>query len=204
MLTKILENDAHRYASETEYHITGGTYPDRVKNTFGKDLPKIRHGRILDMGCSIGQTTIELATRYPDSTIIGIDINPCNLCLSDESISDARQGFDRLGDQVIKCSGREYKMPTGFILGDGFRPPFPDNTFNAVFCMNNIYYMHLHRTNEHVRRRLPQIANIVKPGGYLLVSGNTNYIILRKIKGTLKEHRISDELCSLKHYERLF
>ena len=204
MLTKIIENNAHQYASEIGYHIAGGTYPNRVGKTFGKDLPKIRRGRILDWGCSIGQTTIDLATLYPDATVLGIDINPRNLCLSDESVSDARQGFARLGDHVIKCPGKEYKIPAGFILGDGFKPPFPDNTFNAVFCMNNLYYLHLYRTNEHIRKQLPKIASIVKPGGYLLVSGDTNYIILRKTKGTLREHRISDKLCSLKHYERLF
>jgi len=192
---------AETYTPEKGYHTASRCYYGRVAETFGRNLPRIKQARILDFGCSIGWTTIELANLYPDSSVIGIDIRRY-------SILDALQNRDRTKKEGIVAEFRDIlvgnhlvyrpclKTPDHFFIADGFHAPFKAETFEAVFCMNNIYYIVSHAEKQLATERLNQIARLVKPGGFLLISGcstdlENDYIILKKRAQGFVQHKIS-------------
>jgi 2-polyprenyl-3-methyl-5-hydroxy-6-metoxy-1,4-benzoquinol methylase len=88
------------------YWTSDATYKGRVRETFGNSLPQINQGIILDWGCSEGLTTQELCEIYPNSIVIGIDIDP-------ERILAAR---------LNRSKGSYY-------LEDGYKSNFADGNF---------------------------------------------------------------------------
>lgn len=127
-------------------------------------LPKISLGNILDLGCSSGVTTQEIADIYQDSQIIGIDVNHRRLRIA---------------------SGLNSNANIHFLLADGYQMPFSDLAFDAVFCMNNL--------NQVIgcemisRKKLVEIANeiarVIKPRGYLMFSGQDRSIMQKSDSG---------------------
>jgi len=193
---------AETYTPELGYHTQSQCYYGRVAGTFGKDLPKIRQGKILDIGCSKGWTTIELANLYQDTCIIGIDIQSWSIVDALQSMDQARkEGRVEELHSILHGNRLAYKpglkMPDHFLAADGFYPPFKAETFQAVFCMNNIHYAIPRIEESLAAKRLNQIARLVKPGGFLLISGfgpdfENDYIILKKLTQDFQQHKISD------------
>ena len=162
-----------KYKVKDGYHTINNTYLGRINRIFAKNLPIIKKGIILDWGCSCGHTTYDLSRMYPNCEIIGIDL--------DESlIKDAK---------LNSCAS--------FFVMDGFTRSFIDGSFDAVFCLNNIYYSLIHMKEELAISRLKTIGDLVKPHGFLAISGlffdvnDNNYIILKKRRsGLFKEIKI--------------
>ncbi len=121
-------------------------------------LPRISLGKILDLGSSSGETTQEIADIYPDSSVTGIDINP---------------------KRIKKARRSDLNPNIEFLIADGYKMPFSNLTFDAVFCMNNL--------NQAIgcemisKERLVEIANeiaiVIKPRGYLMFSGQDKSIM---------------------------
>jgi ubiquinone/menaquinone biosynthesis C-methylase UbiE len=83
-------------------------------------LPK--HATILDIGCGLGDTTLMLNERFPNSTITGLD------------------GDDHLIDAAIK-ENKSIHPNFNFICGDALHLPFEDNSFDFVFsryCLHHV------------------------------------------------------------------
>lgn len=141
------------------YWISGNyTTLERVSRTFGLRLPKILEGNILDIGCSRGHTTRELALLYESCNVLGIDI-------SKPIIREAK-----------KMTDRELYPNLEFRVADGYTASLPQQ-FDAVFCMNNIlpaYQKMKHYGSngalEKFRIGLRNIKSMIKPGGYFLFS----------------------------------
>jgi SAM-dependent methyltransferase len=128
----------------------------RVREDFGANLMQI-NGDILDIGCSEGETTREIADIYPDSRVIGID-------RSSERIEIARKN----------CLGCE------FLVADAYDLPFERNSFEGVFCMNNLWFL-----MSKNRTRVPdevflKIWDLIQQGGYFFFSGSYHGLVLRK------------------------
>lgn len=100
-------------------------------------------GRVLDVGCGAGRTTIELHRRGHD--VIGIDI-------SERMVNAAREEFPKLNVEV----------------GDATDLRFDDNTFdNLLFSYCGIDYVH----PEPARRQaLREIRRVLVPGGTVAFS----------------------------------
>jgi len=163
---------------KTEFHYNGLKYwgfgftrPHRIPRTFGK-LPKFSNGPILDFGCYNGETTKWLSKKYPSLDVIGVEYF-----------------FDRLPK----------KTSQKFVCGDGLKI-FKPESFEAVFCLNNLYYQlrykshyeDLEKRNQDItkaenimKQMLGDLGRLVQEKGYLFFSGEThdkkvNKIILRK------------------------
>ncbi|VVB79543.1 Trans-aconitate 2-methyltransferase [uncultured archaeon] len=122
----------------------------RVKSTFEESLPQIPSGRILDLGCSIGMTTEEIASLYPSCNVYGIDMNP----------------------RALEIARERVNVPEiEFILGDGFRKPFPAEHFDGIFCMNNLGFTFNPGNPQTFKRHLDNILSMVRQEGYLLFAG---------------------------------
>jgi SAM-dependent methyltransferase len=141
------------------------TDPDRVIEDFPiYRLPKISRGIILDLGCSSGLTTQEIARIYQDSSVIGIDINP-------EKIQEARSLNENPN--------------INFVIADGYNMPFPDSAFNGVFCMNNLNQAIGCEvvSGEGLVRIANEIGRVIKSKGHLMFSGEDETIMQKRGSG---------------------
>jgi len=103
------------------------------------DLPPTPH--ILDLGCGTGEITRRLATRFPQATLVGIDILEGNL-----AIARRDDGFD----------GR-----IRYEEGDAFALVFGDASFDLVVCR------HMSQAVPDFPKVLAEITRVLRPGGWL-------------------------------------
>lgn len=172
-----------RYPMSAGYWNSSSTFASRVRLNFGSFIPKVSDGSwILDFGCSLGLTTIALANIHKKSNVIGIDINRvgylANYCGVQEMYSAMKECRFYLGNGYKKS-------PYAFLIADGFHAPFKDGSFEAVYCMNNLYYLLKDIKPDLLTLRFNQVGRVVKEGGYLLISGNnagigSDSIVLQK------------------------
>jgi SAM-dependent methyltransferase len=95
---------------------------------------------VLDAGCGSGSLTIELARRYPDTTLVGLDLNPAI-----REVYRASRSLPNL--HVVRASV--------------FEVPSRDGTFDYVWC-NGV----LHHTGD-TRRGFNELARVTRRGGRL-------------------------------------
>jgi SAM-dependent methyltransferase len=98
--------------------------------------------RILDLGCGTGEVTRRLAQRYPQATLLGIDILEGNLGL-------ARRDSSAFGQRIA------------YEQGDAFALQHADASFDLVVCR------HMSQAVPDFPRVLSEITRVLKPGGWL-------------------------------------
>ena len=98
--------------------------------------------RILDLGCGTGEITQRLATRFPQATLVGVDILEGNLAI-------ARRDNMPAGDRI------DYEQDDAFALR------FEDAGFDLVVCR------HMSQAVPDFPQVLAEITRVLKPGGWL-------------------------------------
>ena len=101
-------------------------------------LPK--NATILDIGCGLGDTTLMLNERFPNSTITGLD-------------GDA---------SLIEAAIEEKKMlhaNLDFVCADALHLPFDDNSFDFVFCRYILHHI------PDAMAALHEMKRVCKDGG---------------------------------------
>jgi ubiquinone/menaquinone biosynthesis C-methylase UbiE len=98
--------------------------------------------RILDIGCGTGEITRRLAARYPQATLLGIDILESNLEL-------ARRG------------GKEFADRIRYEAGDAFALALSDASFDLVVCR------HVSQAVPDFAKVLAELTRVLRPGGWL-------------------------------------
>ena len=97
--------------------------------------------RILDLGCGTGEITRRLAMRYPQATVLGIDILDSNL--------ERARAMDDGGGRI------------GYAQGDAFALDLVEASFDLVACR------HMSQAVPDFPRVLHEITRVLKPGGWL-------------------------------------
>ncbi len=105
-------------------------------------LPYLKSGqRLLDIGCGPGTITVGLAAIVAPGEVTGMDLAESQIALARERAA-------------------EHKLQnTRFITGSVYEVPFPNETFDVVFC---------HTVFEHLKEPVPamrEIRRVLKPGG---------------------------------------
>lgn len=102
-------------------------------------------GNVLDAACGIGQWSNALAEL--NNKVVGVD-----LMSSRTNIADA----------LTIAQGNDCKFETGSIE----ELPFPNDTFEGVFCYGAFMFTNMPKT-------LNEFARVLKPGGRLYLNGNS-------------------------------
>lgn len=97
--------------------------------------------RILDVACGNGATTKRVQTCYPTSTVTGINISTRQL--------------HRCQNNTPYCQ---------FVLMDATCLGFPENSFDAIICIEAAFHFNTRQ------RFIAEARRILKPGGYLLLA----------------------------------
>jgi MPBQ/MSBQ methyltransferase len=95
----------------------------------------------LDVACGLGATTGHIASRYPDSKVVGANISAKQLNTAKQKHPDCR-----------------------FVQMDAVTLALPDNSFDAVICVEAAFHFD---TRE---RFIQEAYRVLKPGGLLLLS----------------------------------
>lgn len=97
--------------------------------------------RILDLGCGTGEITRRLAQRYPQATLLGIDILDANL--------DRARAMDDAGGRIHYDRGDAFALRCGAA------------EFDLVACR------HMSQAVPDFPQVLAEITRVLKPGGWL-------------------------------------
>ncbi len=194
-----------RYKAWRGYHNQVDTYYGRVRLSFGDSLPNIRRGgRVLDWGCGDGYTTIELANIYRNCVVIGIELREYLRGFIDYTVRMAKEDPGHLRMHIPPDLKRRVPVernpvfPYKFVMADGFHAPFRKGTFDAVYCMNNLYYTLGTPEPGLARKRVQQVGGLVREGGHLLISGNNGgedrktFVIIEKNEGKLVLEQVNN------------
>lgn len=98
---------------------------------------------VLDIACGTGEILIRLATQYPQTTFIGIDLTPAMVEL-------ARSKTKLLPNVAIKEGNAEHLT-------------FSDNVFDAVLCSEAFHHF------SHPEQALQEIHRVAKERSFLMI-----------------------------------
>lgn len=163
------------YNGHMSYHLETRTRYDRVGDTLGSLLASlpISPRRVLDFGCSTGETTVELAyiLREVAQEVVGIDINSTVIGQHyDSAIRAYNSGALGQGNEWIPC-------PIDFFSIDGYSPQLLQlKRFDLIIAMNNLLYEFRTLVDSGQAKRIkPHIIALrqcLMPSGILLVSSD--------------------------------
>jgi SAM-dependent methyltransferase len=142
------------YGSAAARHIAGRTAADNADFFLGYLKPGMT---LLDCGCGPGTITLGLAEVVTPGLVTGID-------LDQQSIDSGRANAAQIGVTNVR-----------FEVGDVYKLPFPDNSFDAAF--EHYLFLHLRQPLAAMR----EILRVLKPGGAF---GTRNPAHNRNIVGT--------------------
>jgi SAM-dependent methyltransferase len=153
---QIVEYYVHTHDAYRKYHSTEGAVHMALNEDGRFDPAGYRtHLRLMErdwatppaavLELAFGQAynLLDLAARHPQTAFTGIDMTPVHVELSRQRIATA---------------GLENVTLT---LGDFHRLPYPDASFDHVFCVEAFCYA------IDLRQALSEIARVLRPGGAL-------------------------------------
>ncbi len=139
---------------------------------------------MLDLGCAAGRTSFDLATRFPDALVLGIDIDAGVLRLA-QAAARGRVSYPRRRIGVAYDRRRfDVSLPdterVDFWACDALALPFATGGADLVAALNLLDCV------PEPRRLLAGLADAVRPGGRILLA--TPYDWARR--ATAPEHWI--------------
>ncbi|MDD5766281.1 MAG: class I SAM-dependent methyltransferase [Candidatus Marinimicrobia bacterium] len=133
------------------------------------------HGKILDVGCGNGIFLLEWSAGDNQSTqLFGLDYDG-------HALSEAKLIFKD-----------NHLSPDRFIRGDAFHLPFPENSFDAVFCLNTLINIH---PFTRVSALLSELHRVCKKNGKIVFDYRNAYnpvlksrYVFNSVTGRLTTH----------------
>jgi len=117
--------------------------------------------KVLDIGCGVGGPAREIS-RFTGAKLVGLNINELQ-------VERAKFYTQKYGMQDL-CN---------FVVGDFHKIPFPENTFDAVYCIEASCH------SPHREKVFAEAMRVLKPGGRFLT---TEYCLTNKYDPDNPEH----------------
>lgn len=191
-----------KYRVSKELRSNGAVTLDRIA----------KQGNKLDVGCSFGATTTEIAHMFPESFIYGVDRNQRVIEEHKIILTPYGTGFNRWNFPEVcgveKPKNDNYEL----LVAEAPQLPFEEGYFSTIFDMNNTYFSLwsalCNRKFEDIERLefidyknyFRKMSNFLEIGGHMIISGDAQsyeghqfpdlfeHTLLRKTsKGTLEE-----------------
>lgn len=116
-----------------------------IHNILDKNYPDFQPHHILDMGCSVGHSTLAYADKYPEAEIWGIDL-----------------GASLLRYANARAKALDFKV--NFAQQNAENTDFKDNSFDLV-----VSHILLHEIPNIARKRVfAESYRLLKPGGVMI------------------------------------
>jgi len=116
-----------------------------VVNWLKRHMPDLRPARILDMGCTVGHSTLPYKEGFPEAEVIGIDVAAPQL-------------------RYAHARAAGLGLEVGFLQRNAEATGFPDNHFDLV-----VSHILLHETSGKAMPRIfRECFRILKPGGLMI------------------------------------
>ncbi len=109
-------------------------------------LDDVRPSTILDLGCGTGQLTRRLIERYPDATVVAVDLSP---------------GMLAKAAQRLAATGSHHPA---IVRADAQQLPFAPASVDVVVCTESF---HWYRDQAGA---LDGLAELLRPGGRLVIA----------------------------------
>ncbi|EFJ11155.1 hypothetical protein SELMODRAFT_126718 [Selaginella moellendorffii] len=113
--------------------------------------------QVLDVGCSVGLSTIYLAEAFPSAQITGLDLSPYFLAVAQHKEKQ------RIAD------GKLQRNPIRWHHANGEHTGFPSCTFDIVSIAYVIHECPVHAT----KGLLKEAYRVLKPGGTIAITDNS-------------------------------
>lgn len=127
----------------------GGNLQDQVRGLLLSNLDWNGKGRALDIGCGSAPLTIELAHRYPEARITGIDYWGANWEYS-KSVCETNARIEGVGDRATFQNSSASSLP------------FEDETFDLV--ISNLTFHEVSDVKDK-KEAIKEALRVVKTGG---------------------------------------
>ncbi|ONI90950.1 hypothetical protein ALI22I_11020 [Saccharothrix sp. ALI-22-I] len=123
-------------------------YEQHHYSTMLDHLPEQPYRRMLDVGCSEGVFTDQLAARHPQAEVVGVDIS--------------QRATDRARAGGVSGSGKRPRYLRLDVVSDDL-----DDRYDVVICAEMLYYL---GRPERVRQSCRRLSRLLAPGGVLVVA----------------------------------
>lgn len=133
------------------------------------DLGALPDGPVLDLGCSVGGTTLRLSAQMPERPVIGMDLSWGMLRLGREALTDGQitVSLKEVGLVYRRVRHRLADRPgplADFWIGDALWPPFAPGCFGTVIALNLLDCV------QAPVQALAAIDRLLVPGGRCLLA----------------------------------
>jgi SAM-dependent methyltransferase len=173
------------YHYGTNNFFLGHNAQDEIQHNVADNAPlpgdgKVR--RILDLGCSTGQTTMALKERFPDAQVWGVDVGGPMVHYAHMRANDVNSNVN-FRHALAEATG------------------FPDGHFDMV-----VSFILLHEVPNHKNTEIMQeVSRLLRPGGtYFPVDAYTSFAPPKDAYGKFRrwwDHRWNNEIWALEHMD---
>lgn len=146
-------------AGQLIYHHFEHTARGRMRRSLGDNFGLLEGRKIIDVGCSYGHTTNDLARTFEESVVTGVDIDH-------RRISQAQENYPSL----------DFKIADGYHLPDYF----PTTKFDTVVMMANLYIVSDLMSDSSLQRIFNRVNLVMFEGGKFCLGADSSYVLFEK------------------------
>lgn len=147
---------------------------------------------LLDIGCNAGELTMQVARRYKDSKILGVDIDA-------DLIKRAQQRQRDVAQAIITTSTTTSGYPhnvsfvTEDVCNDNAYQGVLDKKYDVVMAMSVTKWIHMTTGDEGLKLFFARVKNALRPGGVFVLEPqlSKSYKNARR-RGAVEKHLTMD------------
>lgn len=177
-----LRHELHRHGNYTSYYtFRSQNIPDPRLTQLGSFVQGRK--KILDLGCNAGKLTLELATHFSASQVVGVDLDS-GLIASAHEAKAAALKVEQKG--VENVSFEEFDFANTW----PFQGAAAGGEWDVILLLSVVKWVHLNTSDAVLVELFRRLKEIVVPGGLLVLEpqGWANYKQAAKKCPSLREN----------------